>query len=624
MWNYFNNKFYLPLCIITLTSLATFLCFYGLGDKSFQFEDETIHSTVTQNIVKTGNYFKPIFENKNYFNKPLFKIWISAFVIKVFGESEFNYRFLDALAGVIMVLLLYHISYKLFSNRAISILSCLFLMSCELFFEGHGVRHAVQDSFMLMFTMIAMQFAISLSHNVILNNKSKNLLLSLLGGIFTALAMLTKGLGGAIIYPIGLGIFIVNIKNFIITKSTVLNIASWVCLCLLICIIYILQFTGDEIEYLYSLLIAEGMHRAIHGYHNINHSWYFWKIIVNKEQTVPVVCLLNGILFSLYNLKINTKEGFAIKATLCWAFVPILFYQLMKSKLYWYIMPSLPGLSMLCAYGIVNLYNYLTQLNGQKTRTMWLLKLATSLWLFILVGFLFHHLFKITSARMEIKKPSQLAAISKYVIANNIAVISNIDSQKNNMEENLYINMMNPEINEIDIVKNKLAKESTPFILITELRNLETLNKIKFPDAYKLLKPYLNRKNWIAIVSYNFINFEMMPFDKVCNKFEIDRSTTNNSIDNNFKLDFKFKNNYFYKTHGGYISFSGKDTELLEYSKIEFNDQEISKSKSNIIKIHSNLFKSINTINLESIKLHDKALPADSIVTVSICPYANF
>ena len=93
-----NNRPFLSLNFVLLVLsiiIASFFCFYNLGQNSFGEGDQSTHSLVAQDLVFTGNYFQPQILDRPYFSKPPFKMWLVAFIVKAFGESNFNYRVLD-------------------------------------------------------------------------------------------------------------------------------------------------------------------------------------------------------------------------------------------------------------------------------------------------------------------------------------------------------------------------------------------------------------------------------------------------------------------------------------------------------------------------------------------------
>lgn len=146
----------IDLAIIVL--VAALMCVYRIGDYSFGGGDQTTHSLVVQNFVKGGDLLHPEYGGKPYYNKPPFKMWLAAAAVGLLGESNFSYRLVDGLCGVAISVLLFAFVRRAFRSRLAAYLAVLALLGCDLFFFGHGVRNAVQDSMMVCLVTAALVF----------------------------------------------------------------------------------------------------------------------------------------------------------------------------------------------------------------------------------------------------------------------------------------------------------------------------------------------------------------------------------------------------------------------------------------------------------------------------------
>lgn len=330
--------------------LTSFFCLYNLGQNSFGEGDQVTHSLVAQDMVHANSYLSPTVAGRPYFNKPPLKIWLVSLIVKTFGESNFNYRVLDGLIGIAISICVFQLAYKLFANPYISLLSVLNLLGCRLFLFSHGVRVATQDSAQVLLYILALFPLIKIIENCrgqsntnLDPSVSKNSLIKI--GFLSGLGMLCKGLGALIIAPVMLVSSILVPSPFkVLTK----NFKHFLLMSLFILapLLSVAAFFGDRGDnFLRMLFITEGFKRATKGYHFVNHKWYYFNILFKHQMTVLPVLMLLGLAICLYQYFKHKKFQYGFLAII--SIVPIIFYQLMKSKLEWYIYPAIPGLCIL-------------------------------------------------------------------------------------------------------------------------------------------------------------------------------------------------------------------------------------------------------------------------------------
>ncbi len=131
-------------------------------------------------------------EVSEWTHPPLGKL-LMAIPIIMFGMTPFTYRFMGALAGLLMIPVMYILAKRLFKNRKWAILAGL-LMVFDNFHFAH-TRMATVDSFLVLFILLAALFMkqyIDLDKDASIKDKSRNLLLS---GLFISCAIATKWTG---------------------------------------------------------------------------------------------------------------------------------------------------------------------------------------------------------------------------------------------------------------------------------------------------------------------------------------------------------------------------------------------------------------------------------------------
>jgi len=123
---------------------------------------------------------------------PLGKL-IMTLPIILFGFNPFTFRLMGAIAGILMIPVIYILAKKLFKNSKWALLAGI-LMAFDNFHLAH-TRMATVDSFLVLFILLACLFMknyIDLDKNDRFKEKAKNLLLS---GLFIGCAITTKWTG---------------------------------------------------------------------------------------------------------------------------------------------------------------------------------------------------------------------------------------------------------------------------------------------------------------------------------------------------------------------------------------------------------------------------------------------
>jgi 4-amino-4-deoxy-L-arabinose transferase-like glycosyltransferase len=333
--------------------IAVFFCLYGIGDGSFGDGDQTTHSTVVQQMVKHGDYLHPQYHGKLYYNKPPFKMWLATIPVRLFGESNFSYRVIDGLSGIGISLCVFLFAQSLFASRLAAYYSLFALLGARLFFFGHGVRNAVQDSMMLFLmtlgTILGWYFVEAVRRDTEPSSDSRRLwILAVSGGLFIGLAALTKNVSGYMAYVI-LGSYLL-LSIFINSDLLVVVRRSWGKLLVTAAISFALPISyilaqGKNAAVAWQMLVMiEVMKRATQGYHFVGHRWYYWNVIVPQRLLVPPELLFAALgMCLLFAFRYRDRRYLFL---FCWSLMPVLLQNAMKSKLLWYILPALPGMAL--------------------------------------------------------------------------------------------------------------------------------------------------------------------------------------------------------------------------------------------------------------------------------------
>ena len=143
--------FWLVFCFAALT--------YNLDGVPPYHSDENYYVESTRNMVESGDYLTPIYQDKKRFAKPILYYWLMSVSYKIFGVSLVSARLTSAFFGCLTIGLLYLVSSRLFEGR-VALYSVLILPATFMHFQIS--RWATTDIVMNFFILCALYFFIGL------------------------------------------------------------------------------------------------------------------------------------------------------------------------------------------------------------------------------------------------------------------------------------------------------------------------------------------------------------------------------------------------------------------------------------------------------------------------------
>lgn len=222
---------------LSIFSFATFTRFINLDFPKSHIFDEVYHAFTAQRIFygdsrawEWWNTPPPGFAFE-WTHPPLAKEFM-AFAIFIFGDTAFAWRFFSAFFGILSVVLIYLITFKLFKSRTAALLAA-FVASLEGLLLVMS-RIAMNDSYFLFFSLLSILFYLS----------NRKILMS----ISLGLAISSKWTGAFVI----LAILIFELYKFVQNKESKLELFKTYLLVLSVPLIiyltvYVPFFIGNHI-----------------------------------------------------------------------------------------------------------------------------------------------------------------------------------------------------------------------------------------------------------------------------------------------------------------------------------------------------------------------------------------
>ncbi|MES2997980.1 MAG: phospholipid carrier-dependent glycosyltransferase [Pseudomonadota bacterium] len=337
-----------------------------MGSRPLSTPDEARYAEIPREMVVHHDFVTPHLNGVKYFEKPPLFYWIQAASIKLFDHavqqhhslkgkgyiSEWVVRVPNALLALLGCLFLYSAGRLLF-DRQTGLLSSVILATSFLYFT---LARMVTLDMCLSVCLSGSLLAFLVAVNFPLGSKRRYL--CCIAYIFSALAVLTKGLVG-IVFPVMIvGIWILLTHQWRLLKQSYLP--SGIVLFLLIILPWhilvqqrnpeFFQFYFIDQQFLrYSTLIAQ----------RYQPDWFFIPILITGF--LPwVVFLLQAISESFPRTQQQFKEKSTQVFLLLWVATVFIFFSLSHSKLIPYILPIFPAVALLTG-------NYLSTHSSQRS-----------------------------------------------------------------------------------------------------------------------------------------------------------------------------------------------------------------------------------------------------------------
>lgn len=159
----------------------------GIGGVRLFDWDEINFAESAREMILTGDWFNVQINFESFWEKPPLFIWMQALCMKVFGVGEFAARLPDALMGIITLLTLFHIGLNTEGKRFGLLWAGLYAISFLPFFY---FKSGIIDPWFNFFIFLGIYFFARYTDEAAARYRMRHAALS---GLFTGLAILTKG-----------------------------------------------------------------------------------------------------------------------------------------------------------------------------------------------------------------------------------------------------------------------------------------------------------------------------------------------------------------------------------------------------------------------------------------------
>jgi 4-amino-4-deoxy-L-arabinose transferase-like glycosyltransferase len=290
--------------------------------------------------------FKPDLWN----TKPPLLIWLEAGSLRVFGPSEWSLRLPSFLAALATVGLVMRFSWRLGRSRFVTLAAPCILLLSPGFFGVHAAHSADYEALLCLFTT-----AYLLELFEVLHRRRPDPGRILICGLLISAACLTKGVAG-LIPGVGVALYVL-----VRGRWPRLFKRPWYALAGLIVVIlvggyYVLRETAAP-GYLTAVVYEELSGRYLRGMNgHIQPPYYYIQNLFDLFALGPLLLLL--LVAPFLHWKSTRSAAFLTYANFV-VVTMLLVYSLSRTKIFWYIVPAYPLLSIALAIVVERLLSML-------------------------------------------------------------------------------------------------------------------------------------------------------------------------------------------------------------------------------------------------------------------------
>ncbi|MBI3591542.1 MAG: glycosyltransferase family 39 protein [Candidatus Melainabacteria bacterium] len=331
-----------------LNILFIFLLFYiffsGIGSYGLLAKDEPRYAGCALEMIENHNYTVPKFNFQDRFDKPVLFYWLIAASYKLLRVSAFSSRVPSAICAILLVLFTWYTTKKVLGSTTGFISAIILATSIEYIFLG---RRAATDIALCLFFSASLY---SMYLGYFIKDWKIKIFWTIASGIFSGLAILTKG-------PIGIVLLFVILSGFLFFRKQfdVKHIKVYFLICIAALLVslpwYIMVHLATNGEFTKVFFFTHNLERftSVVGEHP-GPVWFYFPVVL--LGFMPWTFFLIPALFQF--IKHIRKKSFNRFVLFCmiWAITVFLFFSLCKTKMATYILLLFPPLAIITGHWI--------------------------------------------------------------------------------------------------------------------------------------------------------------------------------------------------------------------------------------------------------------------------------
>ncbi len=325
--------------VCAVAALLFIVLFWRLGVPTYWDPDEAHYAETSREVLRTGDWLAPYYNEQPFFDKPMLFHWIQASAMALAGETEFGARLGPALGALALIAVTGWLGATLVSSE-VGLVAALVLAASPSVFAL--ARYAILDT---VFTAFLFGGA-SLVTVAALKDRPR---LQWGGYVLIAGAVMTKGPLALVLCGLAFGLALM-VSAELRRRLLALRIFTGLIIVLVLSapwFVYMwLRFRQDFIT---GYVLDENIKLyAANRFGGRWDPWFYFRVLAGG--LLPWTGLLIGRLFDDGRTLIRDKTIDPLEALLwCWIVAIVGFFSLSRFKLDHYVFPAAPALSLLCA-----------------------------------------------------------------------------------------------------------------------------------------------------------------------------------------------------------------------------------------------------------------------------------
>jgi 4-amino-4-deoxy-L-arabinose transferase-like glycosyltransferase len=322
--------------------------FWRLGAPSFWDPDEAHYAETTRELITTGDWLAPYYNDQPFFDKPILFHWLQAIPMAIAGPTTLAARLVPALAALALVGVTAWIGITLLSADVAIVASLMLATSPAVFALA---RYAILDT---VFTLFVFSGA-GLVSVAALHRRPR---LQWYGYVLIALAVLTKGPVALVLCGLALGLAILC-SDEARRRLLELRLLSGVALIAALTAPWFLyMWLRFRDAFVAGYLLEENIHLfATDRFRPTasNSVWFYFRVL--GAGLLPWTALLIGRLYDNLRAAVRRDGSLDEVDVLLWSWTCAIvgFFTVSRFKLDHYVFPVAPALCLMCARAWVEL-----------------------------------------------------------------------------------------------------------------------------------------------------------------------------------------------------------------------------------------------------------------------------
>jgi len=349
------------MSLLVLLCVLTF--FTGLGRPAITDSDEGFYAEAAREMVETGDWLTPRYNDRYRFEKPVLYYWLAAVGHQVAGASALTARLPSALAGLVLVLTTFACARRWYDGPTGLLAGAIAATS---FGYVAVARQALPDLTLACFVTLGTWAAlVALVTPPLSGTDPPRWRWLLLAGGALAGAFLTKGPVGVILPAIVVGPLVLwrcwsassspAHATPVSARQLLGDVGLLIVVFLLLAVPWFAAMTATHgLAYLDRFFIGENLLRFATDRYNAPRSfWFYLPILVGGLLPwSPLMLVWTGPLIRVVR---GVRRVQPVEIWLgVWAITPLLFYSVSVGKQARYILPMLPPLAVLLARAVLS------------------------------------------------------------------------------------------------------------------------------------------------------------------------------------------------------------------------------------------------------------------------------